>query len=793
MNQLQIEPSQAVGGPVRPPLTSIFNAGIYKPTTSIIYASDITLIICLRAHADNSWVMDRLRLIRGYYDPLPRVLIIDFGSANSFSEEIAEICEKSGFDYWHEPDANTYSPAAAHNRGYEKSQTDLIFFCDVDCFGPCDMFGRMAKLATALRMKDVIDTPFVLPVYHLNEPDTEGFFAQTSAEDRSRYLDAFTYYSGQAAFRKAENFFIAPYSNVFLINRRMFSLTGGYDERFRGHGSEDFEFLTRLSLYIKNLPVPVNVETDWLGPLTKNFHKARPYSGFRRLLEALAKPAENFGLKVHHLYHPKVRSAAWESNNDWKRERMKDAFATYIRAQHQLLDVDFLKRESIVACLCKHIDQWGYFTPLRLAGFKLCPVFDDHSETIAEIVNRILAGEIDAVAIFNPHMKSHANFKQIVTLARERGLKIIVVERGALPGTIYYDDEVAYASEAFSEARFLAAIFSPEDLATANAYIADLKTGKKTLENMDSYEDTAARYPALSQQACFIPLQLEDDMAVTLFQKGEQAYGEFASSIEEQIDRNPDITFIVKPHPLSKLDGLSQRPNLIIAAREDNIHFLLDIASFTVCYNSGVGLLSLIHQKPTATLGNAFYNMANAGVHCASLEDAIQRYLAGHITAPPADTIARIVAWFILRRYSNFIATDSISEFTNRKAHGYKDILVTHFRWRGHDLPLGRQKEISPFTKQSYVWAQLSDSLQGTAKRKPQTIPFRPVAMHRRPLVPIARMMVKLLGRKQDVLDYNSDPAGFFAKLKNPWYRRVGAALFPLPPEKNRSSPKGFG
>lgn len=767
--------------------TSIFSAPIYQPAKALS-PSDITMVICLRAHEGNPWVFDRIRLIKDYYSPLPKVLIVDFGSQEPFSSAIAGICQDAGFAYHHAPDADTYSPAAAHNRGYEQCDTDLIFFCDADCFGSRDMFDRLAKLATSLRMREIIDTPLVLPVYHINEPDSAGFFSLTSPDDQSNYLDAFTYYSGNASFRKAENFFIAPYSNIFLINKRMFSLTGGYDERFRGHGSEDFEYLTRLSLYIKNIPLPVNIATDWLGPLTRHFHKARPYSGFRRLLEALAKPAENFGLKVHHLYHPKPKAASWVSNNDWKRERMNEAFASYIGTEHNLLNADFLAREKTVVCLCKHLDQWGYCIPLRAAGFKLLPIFDDHAESIQRVTTAIVNGEVHALAIFNPHMKSHSKFKQLVLLARERGLQMIVIERGALPGTIYYDAEVSYASEGFSEARFLAEEFTPEEISASSAYRFNLRSGNKTLESMDSYEETAARHAALSALTipiCFIPLQLEDDMAVTMFLKGEQTYHEFAASLDEAIDRHPEIIFVVKPHPLSKLDALRSKQNLIIASREDNIHFLLDAASFVVCYNSGVGLLSMIHEKPTATLGNAFYNMMGAGAHCSSVNDAISRFKEGSLTAPSPDLMDRITAWFTLRKYSNFIATDSISEFAIRKAHGYKDILVTHFRWNGLDIPLGRQKQISPYTANSYLASQMADTLGSRHVSKKQTplkktFPYRPVAGIRKALVPIVRPIVAKIGNARDISNYNADPARFFAELKNPWYRGIGAVLFPL-------------
>ncbi|MDX0135797.1 glycosyltransferase [Sinorhizobium meliloti] len=676
----------------------------------VITPPDITMVICLRAHEGNHWVMERIRLIRSYYNPMPRVLVLDFGSQEPFASELSTICALNGLDYYHEPDTDTYSPAAAHNRGFEKCETDLVFFCDADCFGPADMFGRMAGIATALKMKSFIDTPLILPVYHLNQTDTQAFFEIGDSTARSNFLDAMGFYSSLAEFRKEENFFIAPYSNIFLINRRMFSLTGGYDERFRGHGSEDFEYLTRLGLYIKNAPLPAKLMKDHLGPLRDEFFGARQYSGFRRFLEALSKPAENFGLRVFHLYHERSKREDWGSQNDWKRERMSEAFGVYVDAEHNLLQVDFLAREKTVACLCKHVDQWGYYTPLRAAGYRLRPVFDDEPETIASITDGLVSGELTALAIFNPYMKSHAQFKQLVLLARDLGREVIIIERGALPGTIYYDEEVAYASPSFTEERFRQEQFSDDEIAGARSYIEELRAGDDTLEQMDDYATTRRKLSglaALTKPICFIPLQLHDDMAVTMFIKGGQQYPEFSASLSDTISANPDIIFVVKPHPLSKLDLLAQKPNLILAAREDNIHCLLDLASFVVCYNSGVGLLSLLHQTPTATIGNAFYNMAGAGYHASSAQDAVEAFKARTLARPSAELVERIAAWFIFRRYSRFVATDNLAEFKERKAHGYKDILVTHFRWNGIEIPLDRQRSVVQFSHRSYAWSQL--------------------------------------------------------------------------------------
>jgi capsule polysaccharide modification protein KpsS len=86
---------------------------------------------------------------------------------------------------------------------------------------------------------------------------------------------------------------------------------------------------------------------------------------------------------------------------------------------------------------------------------------------------------------------------------------------------------------------------------------------------------------------------------------------------------NPDYLFITKPHPLSKSNVEFKQPNVIVADQNDNIHALIDLASLTICYNSGVGLISIIHRCPTYTVGNAYYNRGGAGVLCESLADAI--------------------------------------------------------------------------------------------------------------------------------------------------------------------------
>ncbi len=706
----------------RPQDFSTQSATAVTSATKLILPSDITMVICLRAHEANPWVLDRIKVVGHYYDPRPEILIVDFGSAPEFAARIQDICQSSGFRYHHVPDYGTYSPAAAHNRGFELVETEFVFFCDTDFFSFREVFSDLARTATELQMRDVTDIVINFPAYHLNEQDSASFLSSPSDFERSAELRRIAYRANFIEFSKDENFFVAPYSNVYLISKQMYAMSGGYDERFRGHGSEDFEFLIRLAIHTGHLPLPEHLRKDSYGPMKDDFFTHKPYRGFRRLLELSSQPAVNLGFKTFHLWHPREKEIAWYADNDWKRDRFNQALDSYLDNPHRLLGVDFLNRPNKIACLCKHHDQWGYFTPLRAAGYQTVPFFDDSAETTATVTKGLLSGEFSGVAIFNPYMKSHSRYYETVLLARQEGKKVIVIERGALPGTIYYDTDVSYAAPSYSEDAFLGETFTDEEMSSATNYVSDLRSGNQTLEAMDSYERTSDRRMALSAlngPILFIPLQLEDDMAVTMFVKGEQHYQEFLQGLPELIDSNPEVTFIVKPHPLSKIDVLTPKKNLIVAERHDNIHYLIDVADATLCYNSGVGLLSVLHQKPTITLGNAFYNIAGAGYRATSAQEGVRTFLAGGIQPPKSELVARLAAWFLHRKYSQFIATDNVREFATRKAHSYKDILITKLRLDGTTYQLDRVKRHAPFSPMSHSFAAIG-APHAASKNAPQ-------------------------------------------------------------------------
>ena len=288
----------------------------------------ISMVLCVRLHDGNPWVLERLNFLLSYYDPKPVVYVLDFGSEPYFAELIQNVCNNKSAVYIYQNDQGTYSAAVARNKASYYVNSEYIFFCDVDCFGEINLFSKFNKLLSSI--KSCKSNTYILPVYHFDQEVTDSltslFSSSKSFDERitSCFLNAIhTPYCSDESY-------IAPYSNVFLIHRDIFNECGGYDDRFRGHGSEDFEFLLRLGIYLNKTPLPSHVDEDCFGPLTPEFFKVTPYRGFRKLFEAMAVPAELAGLRVGHLWHPRPIDVTWHGENDSSRSRFSEVVSEYL-------------------------------------------------------------------------------------------------------------------------------------------------------------------------------------------------------------------------------------------------------------------------------------------------------------------------------------------------------------------------------------------------------------------------------------------------------------------------------
>ena len=352
----------------------------------------------------------------------------------------------------------------------------------------------------------------------------------------------------------------------------------------------------------------------------------------------------------------------------------------------------------------------------------------------------------------------------------------LVLDVNPLAGLARFTVEIVFqpAPDGPEEQRFL----HFEEAATGNRALIELRQRPDTRWALDTYLrsgeagltllDRELAHPAGRWHVAALTF---DGRTMTHFVNGRQTYTDFAASLPGVILANPDMLFIVKPHPLSLNFELPPTENLIIARREDNIHVLLDAATAVIVYNSGVGLLALLHGKPVISIGNAFYNYPGAGHRASSLAEAVVR-AREMPAAPTAEMVARLAAWFLLRKYSTFIAADAIRDHGHRKSHGYRDVQVTHFRWEVHDIALGRQRDVFPLSNRSYIWARI-----GMEPPRAQSAATPRWGAGKRVLHLASRIAIAPFQSQRDKERLRTDPVDFFGKAKHPLNQFFGRLL----------------
>lgn len=673
--------------------------------------NDITLCIAVRVTDVTDWILPRLELIFRRYDPKPNFLIVDFGSEKRYSDKVEEICIKNNAVYKYVNDDGQFSPAKARNIAYLESLTELLVFSDVDCLFDYDFFELLFKKANKHKLQTNKRRYFSMPVVHLGKAISKKIESDLKLNPKNSL--SIEYEIHHYEFRSENLEFIAPYSNIFMIHRDFFDLSGGYSEEFRGHGSEDFEFLVRLAILSGHHQMPEDLTKDIYGPLSKSFFEknTQKYIGFRKLLESASMISEIEGLRTYHLWHQKPANRGyWTVKNDWKRIRLKSMLAAYQQKNSNILNVDSLPRAANALCLLRDENHWGYFIPFRALNYKL--VVKNHNSDFAVIRDEIISGYYSLVLIFNPYMKSHKCFHEILELARDQSVEVVVIERGGLPNSIYYANEVVYGDEEYKrKLEDFNIIITEEEVGFVNDFIRKLRAGEKSLEASESYEKTESRYFKKNGKSILIPLQLPDDMAVNYFVDDRLSYTEYLHQLRESIVCFPEITFYVKPHPLTKeellLNFIEGYSNVIVVSQSANIHALIDICDATLTYNSGVGLLSVIHQKPTYCLGNSYYSLRDKFAKTvSSVKEAVDRIKNDEYIKYNKNELVKFLSWLIFRKYSYFNAISKINDLGGRYSHSYSRILVNKFRWTSKSILFGDPIEIS-FNSSSYAGARL--------------------------------------------------------------------------------------
>ncbi len=240
--------------------------------------------------------------------------------------------------------------------------------------------------------------------------------------------------------------------------------------------------------------------------------------------------------------------------------------------------------------------------------------------------------KIDKVILIGPHR--HTLKRWVYYKLRKSNVDFYIVERGALPGSWFFDpDGFNGESRAYAKDKWEDIQINHEKEATIKRFKDKMVSENEVLEFQPDVNESQSRVDELrkvinGRKVIFIPLQRPRDTVIRFFNpKGLKRFYESINSAIDTLD-SQKFFFLIKKHPLEKkVPGKINRKkdNLKILNDEFHIHDILDMTDHTVLINSGVGVLSLLFNKPVSYFGQAFYKVPGSSSEFSNSSELVKQ------------------------------------------------------------------------------------------------------------------------------------------------------------------------
>lgn len=214
---------------------------------------------------------------------------------------------------------------------------------------------------------------------------------------------------------------------------------------------------------------------------------------------------------------------------------------------------------------------------------------------------------------------------------KKEGKEAYVVERGALPDSIFIDrhgfllDSDSYNKEKWNKELTI------DQLKNVKKYIKGFVSDASSLESQSSSRLSSQEFyekigvnPNDYKKIVFVPMQMHNDTVMILWADWVKDLFNFQDTISQIAKEKNDILFIVKNHPNEELRHhmLSSKNVKIV----DDLHYK-DCISYSDCVvtiNSGVGLQAMMWNKPVGIVGKAFYQFDEINTKLNSEKDVLK-------------------------------------------------------------------------------------------------------------------------------------------------------------------------
>lgn len=558
-------------------------------------SSILTVIIPIRS-MKNRDISDRL-IFSLKDDNLDRTkidfLVIDDGSSKEDSEKFSLICKKNKMSYIYLDTRNqSFSIARARNIGAMNAKSRYIMFLDVDLYPNNNFYNDILDEIKIQNLKSFANDFIMIGVIYLTEQASKDFFhkehgirknliVQKLLENNTEWVEKFS--TG---------------TSVNIYNKFSYLSHGGNDEDFEEWGFDDLEFNLRMIRKAKKFPFPENVSLDY-----KNFSTINEYKGWKSVYRLFGDITFKKGIYMTHIWHEIDTKSDYMKGKEKNRKLFEKKIEEYkkFNKEPDPLPSLVLGKTLLFSKTNPFIYNKNILPFLGIIEYEQEDMFDSNS-----LLSYIEKKNIDRVLMFNPY--GSEGRLELYRALKKAKIPVLVAERGALRDSVFYDWNGFNAESISYDKKFWDKKLTNKEKTIVDSYITEETKLDISLEKQNTLLGTDQLRKQLNlsidQKILFVPLQRPGDSVIKYFCGPIKTYANFLMLVQEVASKLDDeYVVVVKKHPLE--DEVAELENVIYT--DANIKDLLELSDYVLLINSGVGLLSMLWNKPVLYCGDVFY------------------------------------------------------------------------------------------------------------------------------------------------------------------------------------------
>lgn len=567
--------------------------------------------------------------------------LVDSGSDHTVSKKAEELCLKYKVEYIYvDSKTELFSAGKARDIGAIYANTEFILFQDIDCLPYGGLYEDLIKEIENEGLSNKQNDFFVLPCLYLTE---EGSIEYTNTPAEKRKQVFLNYYLLNDSTKIQ---FYSLSASSILINRLQYLSLGGHNNTFRGHGYEDFELLHRASVYSNKFPRPTKYYEDmkkWSGT---------SYEGFRSMFRLFGDIMLLKGIFTCHVWHPtksleKSYSEANKRNAQLLKESMQ-AFDNNKEAPQPLPDINKGKTLALGK------PNSAFYKSIRhvMPQFGIVEYKSEHDFVNANhVIEFLKTNNFTRTLMPNPY--GNETRLSLYRALKENGMEFIVMDRGALPDSIFFDNKGFNADSSSYDPKSWDVELDHREKELIDRYMDSQRMSDFALEKqgMRLGADTLAEklYISPYKKVLFIPFQRPSDTVIKYFSGAVSNMDNFIDFVEEVAKNLTDEWVVLaKKHPLETSQACSE--NIILVDESTHIKDLIELSDAVLLINSGVGVLSMIFGKPVLYVGEVFYGHPEINRHVKTPAEVVESL--DNLFEVNMDKVRRFIYYLVYNFYS---------------------------------------------------------------------------------------------------------------------------------------------